>query len=37
MTALGGLLDVDATLATLSAERAAKYSAQAASVLAEPR
>ena len=37
MTALGGLLDVDASLATLSAERAAKYSAQAASVLAELR
>ena len=37
MTALGGLLDVDASLATLSTERADKYSAQAASVLAESR
>ena len=39
MTALpvDGLLDVDASLATLSAERAVKYSTQAASVLAEPR
>ena len=37
MTALGGLLDVDASLATLSAERSVKHSAQAASILAEPR
>ena len=37
MTALGGLLDVDASLATLSAERAEKYSAQAASILDEYR
>ena len=37
MTALGGLLDVDASLATLSAERAAKYSTQAVSILAESR
>ena len=37
MTALGGLLDVDAKLATLSAERAEKYSAQAALILNEQR
>ena len=37
MTALGGLLDVDASLATLSAERAEKYSAQAALILDELR
>ena len=37
MTALGRLPDVDANLATLPAERAVKYSAQAAVVLAESR
>ena len=37
MTALGGLLDVDTSLATLSAERAEKYSAQAALILDEWR
>ena len=37
MTALGGLLDVDASLATLPAERAEKYPAQAASILDEYR